>query len=204
VVQSQTRQHETCPTPLPLNTVNCSRTPETILAVKACRNPCELRPHLKVACADALRTYAAARPANTHATYALVLRGGLFFLPALLEEARPNPILLIQGKRNEARLIEPVPKRVIAGRHIVLLDVVADTGDTLRSCALYLRERGAAELSALVLFGCVDTRRMILSQNLWKDVFIADTNNSRSNGMVLPDAGFDVGDALVAGADLAD
>ena len=178
------------------------RTPKSVFAVKACRSPCELRPLLKVACADVLRTYAAARPANTHATYVLVLRGGLFFLPALLEEARPNPILFIQGSRNKARLIEPVPKTVIVGRNVILLDVVVDTGDTLRSCALHLRGRGAAALSALVLFGCVDTRRMILSQNLYKDVFIADRNNSRTNGLVLPDATFDVGDALVAGADL--
>jgi uracil phosphoribosyltransferase len=184
--------------------MNRPRTPESVLAVKACRSPCELRPLLKVACADALRTYAAARPANTHATYALILRGGLFFLPALLVEARPNPILLIQRNRNKARLIEPVPKTVIVGRHVILLDVVADTGDTLRSCALHLRERGAAELSALVLFGCVDTRRIVLSQNLYKDVFIADKNNSRSNGLVLPDATFDVGDALVAGAYLVE
>lgn len=179
-------------------------TPESVLAVKTCRSPCELRRLLKVACADALRTYAATRPANTHATYALVLRGGLFFLPALLEVARPNPILLLQANRNEARLIEPVPKAVIVGRHVILFDVVADTGDTLRSCALHLRERGAAELSALVLFGCVDTRRIILSHNCCRDVFIADENNSRSNGLVLPDATFDVGDALVSGADLVE
>jgi len=184
--------------------MNYPQTPESVLAVKSCRSSSQLRPLLKVACGDALRTYAASRPANTDATYALVLRGGLFFLPALLEEPRPNPILLIQGKRNEAKLIEPVPRKIITDRHIVLLDVVADTGDTLRSCAELLRGRGAVELSALVLFGCVDTRRMILSQNVWKDVFIADSDNSRTNGMVLPDAAFDVGDALVAGVDLVE
>jgi phosphoribosylpyrophosphate synthetase len=204
MVRTQTGQHDTCPTSFYLITVNSSRTLESVLAVKACRSPCDLRPLLKVACADVLKAYASGRKTNTNAVYALVLRGGLFFLPALLEEARPNPILLIQGNRNKSRLIEPVPKKVIVGRHIILLDVVADTGDTLRSCALHVRGRGAAELSAVVLFGCVDTQSMILSQNLWKDVFIADRNNSRTNGMVLPDAAFDVGDALIAGADLAD
>ncbi len=87
-----------------------------------------------------------------------LLNGALFFAGDLLRRI-PLPLLIdtvaVSSYRHEASsgklTLRSAPKLPVAGREILLLDEILDTGLTLRGVRDYLLEQGAAEVRSCVL-----------------------------------------------------
>jgi len=116
-----------------------------------------------------------------------------------LDEKLLNPFALLGPARDSPPQVLVTPLEAIRNRHCHLLDIVVDSGSTLLRCAKVLKRAGSASVSAAAVFGHIESVKTIEEDGCIKNVWIYDTTNWRENGLLIPDAQYDVGDMFTFG-----
>ena len=175
---------------MPDSSILCS----SVRAVKNSKEPSQVRYLLPAACRSVLRAYLATHRITNSDSFVIVARGGLFFIPALLGEKLVNPFALLGPARESPPQLLVSPLEAIRNRHCHLLDIVVDSGGTLRHCAQVLQRAGSASVSAVAVFGHPESVKLIEEDSCISNAWIYDISNWRENGLIIPDAKYDVGD----------
>ncbi len=128
---------------------------------------------------------------------ALLLRGGLFFLPGFLKAEHHLELAFLSPARDREIDFVCNGPQMLKGNNALVLDVVTDTGQSFIEAARFLKERGANSVTVGALFGSLSSLKVLAANEHIDHILILDDENTNVNGFLLPDVNYDVGDLVM-------
>ncbi|HHJ52912.1 MAG TPA: phosphoribosyltransferase [Caldithrix abyssi] len=170
---------------------------DLLARVKNCRNAHETRRLLIGLGEIFIRNLQQKEYLSSFAVCALLLRGGLFFLPGFLKAEHKMELAFLSPARQREINFVCNPPEMLAGNDVLILDVVTDTGQSFIDAARFLKKNGAQTVAVGALFGSPSSIKILALDDNIDDILILDDDNTNVNGFLLPDVNYDVGDLIM-------